>query len=316
VGAAEPSTASAGERGPWLSPAAAQPEGSSASAPSKPTTDQTGIRPGTQAPQPPTPQVIEGTEAGGRRGTWEAGYTVFKGSMTQAVRNARRSFGTTCGTEYGLVVSEEPLPFFSRLMLAYVAWFRVLADGAYARRVSRLDEPEARRPELASPQKSAKADTSADSANERKPLAAESKPAPPAPAAPGPVPGAEAIALLARLQAEGRLLDFLEDDVKAYSDAEVGSAARVIHEGCRRALREVLPVVPLSDEAEGDALVLAADFDKDVYKLTGNVSGSAPYRGVVRHRGWRVTEVKLGVRTTSPKNESHALIVAPAEVEL
>jgi hypothetical protein len=136
-----------------------------------------------------------------------------------------------------------------------------------------------------------------------------------APPARAPI-GAEAIALLARLQEEGRLLDFLEDDVKPYSDAEVGSAARVIHEGCRRALREVLPIVPLRDEAEGASMELPADFDKEVYKLTGNVSGSAPYRGILRHRGWRVTAVKLGVRATSSKNESHALIVAPAEVEL
>jgi hypothetical protein len=194
-------------------------------------------------------------------------------------------------------------------MLAYVAWFRVLADGSYARRVARLDEPEA--PQLPVEAQRTKTDTSASVPPPPRPSA------PPRPSEPARAPiGAEAIALLARLQEEGRLLDFLEDDVKPYSDAEVGSAARVIHEGCRRALREVLPIVPLRDEAEGASMELPADFDKEVYKLTGNVSGSAPYRGILRHRGWRVTAVKLGVRATSSKNESHALIVAPAEVEL
>lgn len=233
--------------------------------------------------------------------------------MTRGVRNARRSFGTTCRTGYGLAVSEEPLSFLSRLMLAYVAWFRVLSDGAYARRVARLDEPEAKAvPQL--PAEAKGVETQADTKTAAK---SDTSPAQPTPPTTPKVPvGAEAIALLSRLQSEGRLLDFLEDDVKPYSDAEVGSAARVIHEGCRKALREVLPVVPLRDEAEGASLELPGDFDKEMYKLTGNVSGNAPYRGVLRHRGWRVTEVKLGVRATSPHDPSHALIVAPAEVEL
>jgi hypothetical protein len=201
-------------------------------------------------------------------------------------------------------VSDEPLSFVSRLVLAHVAWARILTDGSYAARVARLDAPESPSP-----------------LRELSP----SPPAPPAivvtlppePAAPRPsltptpTPDTSALLLLARLQSEGRLVDFLEDDVRPYSDAEVGAAARVVHEGCRRALREVLPVSPLRSEAEGATMVLADDFDKDVYKLTGNVTGAAPFRGVLRHRGWRVDEVKLGTRTGGDP-----LVVAPAEVEL
>ena len=41
---------------------------------------------------------------------------------------------------------------------------------------------------------------------------------------------------LAILQEQGRLVDFLMDDIKGYSDAQVGAAARVLHEGCRAVL--------------------------------------------------------------------------------
>src|SRR5271165_2926678 len=44
---------------------------------------------------------------------------------------------------------------------------------------------------------------------------------------------AEVVNFLAILQEKGRLVDFLMDDIKGYNDAQVGAAARVLHEGCR-----------------------------------------------------------------------------------
>lgn len=225
-------------------------------------------------------------------------------------------------------MSDDPLPFVSRLFLAHVAWARILTDGTFARKVAALDLPpkelpvaaKAAPPSAAAPPAKAAATEvvvpAPPSARSSEKAAAtalvDTKPDTSERAAPAnEAADGSALTLLARLQSEGRLIDFLEDDVKPYSDAEVGAAARVVHEGCRRALREALPIVALRDEAEGSSVVLPEGFDKDIYKLTGNVGGSAPFRGTLRHRGWKVTEVKLGTRTGGNPH-----ILAPAEVEL
>jgi hypothetical protein len=107
-------------------------------------------------------------------------------------------------------------------------------------------------------------------------------------------------------------LDFLEEDLTAYSDAQVGAAVRVVHEGCRKAIHEHMTLVPVRGEAEGSAVTLQEDFDPSAVRLTGNVVGQAPFTGTLTHRGWRVSAVRLP-RTAS----THDLrIVAPAEVEL
>jgi len=121
-----------------------------------------------------------------------------------------------------------------------------------------------------------------------------------------------ALQLLALLQREGRFVDFVQEDMSSFSDAEIGGAARVVHDGCKKALAEHLPVEAVRAESEGTTLTLEKGFDAGKVRLTGNVSGEPPYRGTLAHRGWRVTEVKL------PKMaEGHdPKIIAPAEVEL
>ncbi|WP_213956615.1 MULTISPECIES: DUF2760 domain-containing protein [unclassified Variovorax] len=142
---------------------------------------------------------------------------------------------------------------------------------------------------------------------------------PPAPVMPPPPPpvlkeaGPEAaLQLLALLQREARLIDFVGEDIGAYGDADVGAAARVVHEGCAKVLREHFSIVPVRDEAEGARVTLPAGFDAASVRLTGNVVGQPPFAGNLTHRGWRVTDVRL------PKTaEQHdARVVAPAEVEL
>jgi hypothetical protein len=141
----------------------------------------------------------------------------------------------------------------------------------------------------------------------------EEKPAPP----PTPIvlrePTPEAaLQLLALFQSEGRLLDFLAEDISAYSDAEVGAAARIVHEGCRKALKTHFKIVPVMSEAEGTRITVAQGFDPSEIRLTGNIVGSPPFSGILVHRGWRATEVKLPKLT-----EGHRVdILAPAEVEL
>jgi hypothetical protein len=114
------------------------------------------------------------------------------------------------------------------------------------------------------------------------------------------------------LQREGRLVDFLEQEITAFSDEEVGAAARIVHEGCRQTLHRVAAVKPVRDESEGANITLPTEFTQSEVKLIGNVQGSPPYRGTLRHRGWRATGFKLPEMV-----EGHdASILAPAEVEL
>ncbi|MBX3730418.1 MAG: DUF2760 domain-containing protein [Candidatus Sumerlaeia bacterium] len=121
-----------------------------------------------------------------------------------------------------------------------------------------------------------------------------------------------AVQLLALLQKEGRLVDFLREDIAAYSDADIGAAVRAIHAGCRKVLDERVALEPIVAEAEGAAIAVPADFDPSAIALTGNLTTPRPHRGTVRHRGWRVT--RLDLPTIPPGSDPH--VAAPAVVEI
>jgi hypothetical protein len=121
-----------------------------------------------------------------------------------------------------------------------------------------------------------------------------------------------AVQLLAILQREGRLLDFLQEDVDAYSDAQVGAAVRDIHRGCRKALAEHMPVEPVLREPENAQVRIDPGFDPSRIRLTGNVVGEPPFTGALRHHGWRIAKIEL----PSPPRGTDPTVVAPAEVEL
>ena len=121
-----------------------------------------------------------------------------------------------------------------------------------------------------------------------------------------------ALQLLGLLQKEARFIDFIKEDVTAYNDADVGIAARVVHEGCNKALNEHFKLAPVREEQEGSKITLPKGFDAAAVRLTGNIVGEAPFTGSLIHKGWQVTEMRLP-KLTSGHN---AKIVAPAEVEL
>ncbi len=139
-------------------------------------------------------------------------------------------------------------------------------------------------------------------------------------AKPAPIPlaanqaEAEVVGFLAALQEKGRLVDFLMDDVTAYSDAQVGAAARVVHAGCKAALREHFAIRHVRDEAEGATVSVPAGYAADEYRLVGKISGEAPFSGRLVHAGWKADSVKLPriVRT----GDGRLPTIAPAEVEL
>jgi hypothetical protein len=121
-----------------------------------------------------------------------------------------------------------------------------------------------------------------------------------------------AVQLLAILQREGRLLDFLQEDVDGYSDAQIGAAVRDIHRGCKKALAEHMPLEPVLREAENAQVRVDPGFDPSRIRLVGNVVGEPPFTGALRHHGWRIAKVTL----PSPARGTDPSVVAPAEVEL
>ena len=121
-----------------------------------------------------------------------------------------------------------------------------------------------------------------------------------------------AVRVLFLLQSEGRLLDFLSEDIDGYPDADVGAAVRDIHRGLRKALADHLPVEPLRSEDEDSPITVPAGFNPHEFRLVGNVVGEAPFSGTLKHKGWKVTKVNL---PRVPPNEAR-LVVVPAEVEV
>ena len=115
------------------------------------------------------------------------------------------------------------------------------------------------------------------------------------------------------MQREGRLVDFLIEDLTAYSDAQIGAAVRDVHAGCRRVLARYVTLEPILAGKEGEPMTVGRTaVDPAAVHLVGNVTGQPPFPGTLLHRGWRATRVELpplGDRAGRP-------IVAPAEVEV
>jgi hypothetical protein len=187
--------------------------------------------------------------------------------------------------------------FWSRLSLAFGTFFKTIGDAEFAARV-RDDQvgPVAAPPPAPAP-----------------------TPTPTPAAAPAPVPVQlrettpdAALQLLTLLQREARLIDFAHENLASYADADIGAAARVVHEGCARVLKDHFTIQPVRTEAEGARVTLEEGFDAGSVRLTGNVVGKAPFKGILSHRGWRASEVRL----PQLAKEHDATVLAPAEVEL
>jgi hypothetical protein len=127
---------------------------------------------------------------------------------------------------------------------------------------------------------------------------------------PSPAP---AIQILSILQRQGRLVDFLEEDLGVYEDGQIGAAVRSIHQGCKEALAQNVGLEAVYGEEEGTEVTIKPGFDPQAVRLTGNVHGDPPFKGVLRHRGWRVVRMDLPLK--SPDREMD-WILAPAEVEI
>ena len=122
----------------------------------------------------------------------------------------------------------------------------------------------------------------------------------------------DGVFLLSLLQKQGRLVDFLQQDITAFSNAEVGEAARVVHEGCARILGDYFTMEVICAEEEGAVVNVGADYNLSEITLTGNLRGSAPYRGELLHHGWKISD-QHPPEQLDPRAR---FIVQPAEIEV
>jgi hypothetical protein len=153
--------------------------------------------------------------------------------------------------------------------------------------------------------------TGGEIAQEVKPTPAQPETRKAAPPPPKPTSDA-AVQLLALFQREGRLVDFLREDIQPYDDGQIGAAVREIHKACHQVLTEHLTLEPVLNGQEGDEVTVPKGFDPSAIRLTGNVSGEPPFHGSLRHAGWRAAQVKLPAQPAGQDPK----IVAPAEVEI
>lgn len=173
----------------------------------------------------------------------------------------------------------------SRFVLAFRAFFAVLFDRQSAERVEQCLLP----------------------------APAAAAPAEPAPAKPKAARRSDAVQLLATLQREARLVDFLLEPIADYADDQVGAAVRNVHRDCQGVLERAFGLKPLLAETEGAPMEVPAGFDAARIRLTGQVAGQPPHRGTLVHAGWLATRCELPEWTGGAEG---ALVVAPAEVEV
>jgi len=131
-------------------------------------------------------------------------------------------------------------------------------------------------------------------------------------AAPQAPAGADAVYTLTLLQREARLVDFLQEDIGAYSDEQVGGAVRKIHADSRQVLAKYFGVTAIREEAEQDSLSVPAGFDSRRLRLSGRIGGDGPYTGLLVHRGWVAAKIALPQRNDGVD----PAVICPAEVEI
>jgi hypothetical protein len=207
-------------------------------------------------------------------------------------------------------MSAQPPSFFARLGIA----LRVLTDPDFALLAWQAGEQGAL--PTPAPQPALAAPAREPEPKAKPPSEPKAPPAPAAPAAPAfSVADASregSLHVLAILQREARLLDFCEEELTGYTDAVIGAAARTVHAGCRKVLKSYFDLQPVRTEKEGEQVTVPEGFDARAVRLTGNVVGKPPFKGALRHHGWRAAEVKL---PDSVRGDASRLL-APAEVEL
>jgi hypothetical protein len=129
---------------------------------------------------------------------------------------------------------------------------------------------------------------------------------------PAPKPTGEPLQLLAILQAESKLIDFLLEDISAASDSQVGLGVREVHKLAQAALKKHLTIEPILPGEYEDRVTVPKGFNPSAIQVIGNVTGEPPFNGKLAYNGLRVKEIKLPTR---PEGQD-PMILMPAEVEM
>jgi hypothetical protein len=133
-------------------------------------------------------------------------------------------------------------------------------------------------------------------------------PEPPKPLKPSGAP----LRMLALLQAESRLVDFLLEDIQGASDEQIGQAVREIHKKAQAALKQHAVIEQVLPGNEGDTATVQKGFDPSAIRVVGNVTGEPPFTGAINHPGWRVAQLKLA----TPPEGADEFVLQPAEVQI
>ena len=202
-----------------------------------------------------------------------------------------------------------------RIGLAFRVFFSILFDSAFAARVADLLAGGAiggadSLPTSTLPAAAKSSATKAGVAAGGEVKTESPKPAPVKPAAPA---RSEALTLLSTLQREARLVDLVQESLDAYSDAQIGAAARNVLRDSGKVLERFFALRPVVEGSEEQPVEVPAGYDAQRWHVTGQVSGTPPFRGRLTHPGWQATQCQLPTWTGSA---SSALVIAPAEVEV
>ena len=190
--------------------------------------------------------------------------------------------------------------FFMNFVIAFRAFFATLFDQAVAQRVRLALSPEESRLRLEE-----------ESSLPTKISAEEATAAFPMVKAPSPQQNA-AITLLAALQREARFVDFLQEPLAGFSDAQIGAAARTVHDDCAKVLERFFGLQPVIDLPEESPVEVTAK-NASLFQLTGDLNQPLPCRGKLIHPGWKATKTDLPTWTGQSET---ALVIAPSEVTL
>jgi hypothetical protein len=120
-----------------------------------------------------------------------------------------------------------------------------------------------------------------------------------------------ALQILGIMQRDARLIDFLMEDIAAYSDDQIGAAVRELHDQCRDSIARYVTLSPVIDGVEG-TYAKAPSADANLVKFVGNVPAQPPAGGTLRHKGWRAAKVDLPALAA----KQDASVIAPAEIEI
>ena len=171
-----------------------------------------------------------------------------------------------------------------RLMLAFKAFWLVLKGKEL---LEKLPEPKDNK-KIESPKKSDQRNTGIDSFENG------------------------AVYTLVLLQREGRLIDFLQEKIDNYTDEQIGTAVRQIHKNCNTVLSTYYQVSPILEGAEGVELAFEKKLDPSMITLSGKLPVSTPFRGTLRHKGWKVSKLHFPSRSDVVNPQ----VIHAAEVEV